>query len=343
MERKGRIAVALALGVLLSAAAAFGQGGVTPVTDRLPNCPEATRTKDVGPPVDLGERPPDAEFENCSEVVNVVAGSLRPAATYSSLFSTSATQVGTGAPPPAGEDAAALAKKLSNPVASLISVPFQNNFDFDMGPNEGGWRYTLNFQPVIPITLNADWNLISRTILPIIHQSDVVGTGGQSGIGDIVQSFFLSPAKTEPFIWGFGPVLLMPIATNDFLGTEKFGIGPTFVILKQQSGWTYGALINHIWSVAGKDSRADVNSTFLQPFLSYTTRTAWTFTVNTESTYDWTGEQWAVPIHFQVTKLVRFGKQPVSLGVALRCWVTGPPGGPEGCGPRVIITPLFPK
>ena len=222
-------------------------------------------------------------------------------------------------------------------------MPFQNNFDFKMGPADDGFRYTLNFQPVIPITLNAKWNLISRTIVPILHQNDVVGTSDQTGLGDIVQSFFLSPAKTEPFIWGFGPVLLIPSATNDFLGTEKFGIGPTLVILKQQKGWTYGALLNHIWSVAGKDSRPDVNSTFLQPFLSYTTRTAWTFTLNTESTYDWTAEQWSVPINFQVAKLVRFGKQPVSFGAGPRYWANSPSGGPEGWGLRFAVTLLFPK
>src|SRR5215467_14574850 len=105
-----------------------------------------------------------------------------------------------------------LAKKLSNPVASLISVPFQSNFDFGLGPNEDGFRYTLNFQPVIPITLTPNWNLISRTILPVIHQSDVVGTGSQTGLGDVVQSFFLSPNKTKPFIWGVGPAFLIPTA-----------------------------------------------------------------------------------------------------------------------------------
>lgn len=352
MQTNAKAGVTILLCVLVSAGAVFGQSEAAADKERatagasqpLLGCPPTQgESAAVRAPDSAGDVPVNPA-EDCPGTVNVVRGSLRPPATFASLFSSSATQTGTGTPPPAAsEEAAALAKRLSNPVASLISVPFQNNFDFNMGPNDGGWRYTMNFQPVIPITLNDNWNLISRTIVPIMHQNDVVGTSDQTGVGDIVQSFFFSPSKTEPFIWGFGPVLLIPTATNDFLGTEKFGIGPTFVILKQQSGWTYGALLNHIWSVAGKDSRADVNSTFLQPFLSYTTRTAWTFTLNTESTYDWMGEQWAVPIHFQVAKLVRFGKQPVSFGVALRCWATSPAGGPEGCGPRVIVTPLFPK
>ncbi len=243
----------------------------------------------------------------------------------------------------AGSNAEDLAQKLSNPVASLISVPFQHNFDFGLGPNEDGFRYTMNFQPVIPISLNKDWNLISRTIVPFIHQSDVIGRSSQTGLGDVVQSFFFSPNKTKPFIWGAGPVLLIPTATNDFLGTEKFGIGPSVVVLKQQGRWTYGALWNHIWSVAGADDRADVNSTFFQPFVSYTTKTAWTFSLNMESSYDWEGEQWGIPIHIGVSKLVKLGRQPVSIGGNLRCWATSPPNGPQGCGFRFIVTPLFPK
>ena len=247
------------------------------------------------------------------------------------------------APQPAGSDSQELAKKLSNPVASLISVPFQSNFDFGLGPNKNGFRYTMNFQPVIPIKLNNNWNLIARTIVPIIHQSDVVPGTSQSGIGDIVQSFFLSPNKTKPFVWGLGPVLLYPSGTDQFLGTGKFGVGPTFLILKQKKQWTVGALMNHIWSVAGDAARSDVSSTFFQTFVSYTTRKAWTFGVNAESTYDWVSEQWSVPVNLSVSKLVRFGKQPVSMGGGLKCWATSPAGGAQNCGLRLTVTPLFPK
>lgn len=240
-------------------------------------------------------------------------------------------------------EAQELAKKLSNPVASLISVPLQSSFDFGMGTGSG-WRYTLNVQPVIPMKLSDKWNLISRTIVPIIHQGNVTGPQtSQSGLGDTVQSFFFSPSKTEPFIWAVGPVALIPTATDRNLGTQKWGLGPTALILKQNHGWTYGVLANHIWSVAGKSNRSEVDSTFIQPFLSYTDKQAWTYALNTESTYDWSGNSWAVPIHAQLSKLVRFGKQPVSFGGAMRCWVTSPAGGPEGCGFRIIVTALFPK
>src|SRR5215510_5989960 len=149
-------------------------------------------------------------------------------------------------------DAHELAKQLSNPVASLISVPFQSNFDFGMGTGSG-WRYSMNLQPVIPFSLNSKWNMISRTIVPIIHQHNVAGTSSQSGLGDISQSLFFSPTDSRRFIWGVGPQLLIPTATNDLLGTQKFAIGPTFLILKQKEGWTLGTLTNHVWSVTGDD------------------------------------------------------------------------------------------
>jgi hypothetical protein len=170
-----------------------------------------------------------------------------------------------------------------------------------------------------------------------------VGNTSQGGLGDIVQSVFFSPNKAEAFIWGAGPALLLPTATDDFLGAKKFGIGPTLVVLKQKKGWTVGGLTNHIWSVAGDGARPDANSTFLQPFVSYTTKTAWTVTLNTESTYDWTGAAWSVPVNFSVTKLMRFGKQPVSIGGGQKCWATAPSGGASGCGFRFVVTPLFPK
>ena len=243
----------------------------------------------------------------------------------------------------AADDAAELSKKLSNPLASLISFPIQTNFDIGMGDGSG-WKMTINLQPVIPIALNKKWNLISRTIIPIIHQGSVVAPGtGQSGLGDVVQSIFISPNKSEPFIWGVGPVVLIPTATNEFLGAKQLGLGPTVVVLKQQKGWTVGALWNHIWRVAGGSGRPRVNSDFIQPFLSYSTKDGWSYTLNTESTYDWTGNSWAIPIHFQIAKIVRFGKQPVSFGGAIRCWVTSPEGGPESCGLRIVVTGIFPK
>jgi hypothetical protein len=233
-----------------------------------------------------------------------------------------------------------LVKQLSNPVASLISVPFQSNFDFRMGPLDEGRQYKLNFQPVIPISLNQDWNLIIRTIVPYINQEDVRKgplpsfpglpkevlapfpgnvrdeldraaekafnkaarkvpvDHHQDGLGDIVQSFFFSPKDpVGGWILGFGPVLPYPSATDDLLGTEKWAAGPTGLVLKQTGGWTYGVLANHLWSYAGNEDRRSVNATFVQPFISYSTKTHTTFTLNAESTYDWNESQWTVPLN----------------------------------------------
>jgi len=240
--------------------------------------------------------------------------------------------------------AAELAKKLSNPVASLISVPIQNNFDFGAGPNGDGFQYKVNIQPVVPISLNETWNLISRTIIPVVYQENIFGTSSQAGLSDTVQSLFFSPkAPTSGgWIWGVGPVLLLPTATDDLLGTEKWGAGPTAVLLKQQNGWTYGVLANHIWSYAGESSRADVNATFLQPFLTFTTPKQTTFTINTESTYDWANSQWTVPLNASVAQLVKLGKLPLQFQIGARYYAEKPANGPEW-GLRFSVTFLFPK
>jgi len=240
----------------------------------------------------------------------------------------------------------ALAKKLSNPIAALISVPFQLNYDSDIGANDQGDRYLLNIQPVIPFSLNDDWNIISRTILPVISQSDIfLGAGSQSGLGDVVQSVFFSPkSPTESgWIWGVGPVFLLPTATDDLLGAEKWGLGPTAIALKQGGPWTYGALANHIWSVAGDDNRQDISNTFLQPFMSYTTKTATTFGLSTEATYNWKSDQWTVPINANVSQVMKLGDQIVSVLVGLRYWAESTNASPEGLGVRVQLTFLFPK
>jgi hypothetical protein len=241
-------------------------------------------------------------------------------------------------------DDADLAKQLSNPVASLISVPFQFNYDRGFGSADGE-RATLNIQPVVPISLNDDWTMISRTILPVIWQNDIAGPSGeQLGLGDITQSLFFSPKTPGPsgIIWGAGPAFLIPTGTDDLLGSGKWGAGPTAVVLKQANGWTVGALANHIWSFAGDGDRVDVSSTFLQPFVSYTTPDAWTFGVNTESTYNWETEEWSVPINFTVAKLTKIGAQPVSLTAGVRYWAESPDSGPDGFGFRGVITLMFP-
>ena len=247
---------------------------------------------------------------------------------------------------PAQETQEELAKKLSNPISSLISLPFQLNYDENFGPDDEGDKFLLNVQPVIPFSLNSKWNLISRTIVPLVDQQDIFpGAGGQSGISDVVQSLFFSPvAPTKGgVIWGVGPVFLLPTGSDDLLTTDKWGVGPTFVALKQVGPRTVGALFNHIESVAGSDSRRDVSSSFLQPFVSRTTPKAVTFSVNIEATYDWEGEQWSLPLNVAATKVTKWGNQLVSIGGGLKYWVDSPASGAEGVGARLLLTFLFPK
>lgn len=244
------------------------------------------------------------------------------------------------------EKKAALAKKLSNPVAALISVPFQYNYDKDIGLTDRGNRSILNVQPVIPFSISEDWNLISRTILPVVNQQDIFSQGeSQTGIGDAVQSIFFSPkAPTNSgWIWGAGPVLLLPTGSDAKLTADKFGLGPTAVALKQNGAWTYGGLANHIVSVGGSSTKGDINATFLQPFIAYNTKTATTYSFNTESTYDWESKQWAVPLNANVSQLLKIGDQLISVGAGLRYWLKSPENGPEGLGFRFSFTLLFPK
>lgn len=244
-------------------------------------------------------------------------------------------------------DQAELAKKTLNPIANLISLPIQFNYDRGIGATDDGKKYVVNIQPVIPISIGPDWNVISRTILPLIDQNDILpgGAADETGIGDITQSLFFSPKNptSAGWIWGAGPVILLPTASDELLGSEKWGIGPTAVALKQEHGFTYGMLANHIWSVAGDSDRSDINATFLQPFFSYTTKTFTSFTINTESIYNWQDDEWSVPVNLLVSQLLKIGSQPISIQAGPRYWAESPDNGPEDWGFRFALTFLFPK
>jgi len=239
-----------------------------------------------------------------------------------------------------------LAQELSNPIADLITVPIQMNYDDNYGPDDDGWKLQTNIQPVVPFSLNDTWTLITRTIMPVIYQEDILpGSGSDFGLGDINMSLFFSPQDPAygKLIWGAGPVLLFPTATDTLLGADKWGAGPAIVALTMQGQWTIGMLANHIWSYAGDSARQDISNTFMQPFVAYTTPTAWTYSVQSETTYNWETEKWSVPVNVAIAKLVRWGKLPVSLQAGVGYWLDAPDAGPEGWRFRVQANFVLPK
>jgi len=250
-------------------------------------------------------------------------------AAWSQEQSSTAPQTGTSATnaKPAAQEAEAgtsaateaLQKATENPIASLISVPVQNNTNFGVNP---GYRNqdVLNIQPVIPIGISKDWNLIVRWIAPIIYQPipNAPGTPetGEYGLGDMTPSFFISPKKPGKLIWGVGPILQLPTATNTDLGQGKLGIGPTVVALMQPGHWTLGVLANNVWSIAGSGSRPDVNQFLLQYFINYNLKKGWYITWQPTLTANWeatNGNTWTVPFGGGIGRIMKLGNQPVQL------------------------------
>jgi hypothetical protein len=206
----------------------------------------------------------------------------------------------------------------------------------------------LNIQPVVPISISDSWNMISRTIAPLINQNFAAPGNKESGLGDISESLFFSPKAPTAGGWiiGAGPILLLPTGAEGFT-SHQWGAGPTIVLLKQENGWTYGLLANHVWSFAG-DRRSiavelqQVNATFLQPFLSKIVGPGRTVSLNTEATYDWIGDQWTVPLNLGLSQVLKLGGQMISVQGGVRAYAVSPTNGPDW-GLRLTLTLLFPK
>ncbi len=234
------------------------------------------------------------------------------------------------AAPPAADQSAELAKKLANPISDLVSVPIQFNWEQNVGPNEQT-RFILNIQPVMPFALNEDWNLIARVIVPLVSQPVLFEGGSPAfGVSDIFTSFFFSPSRSG-LTWGVGPAISLPSTTIPTLGTEKWSAGPTAVALKQTGSWTYGALLNQVWSFSGNPDRSDVNQMFLQPFLAFQATKTITVTIQSETTANWevTEGRWTVPINVLLSKLSTFGPFPASYQVGVGGFPVHPDGGPS--------------
>ena len=205
-----------------------------------------------------------------------------------------------------------LAKKTQNPVADLISVPLQNNFNFGAGLHRDKMIYILNIQPVIPIHITENWNLITRVIMPVINQPSLApGLGTATGLGDINPTFFLSPAKPGELIWGIGPTFTLPTASDRLLGSGQWSMGPAGVVLTIQGHWVLGALMNNQWSFAGWGDKP-VNSLLLQPFINYNFPHGWYLSSAPILTANWradkAGDVWTIPFGGGVGKLFRLGE-----------------------------------
>lgn len=241
-----------------------------------------------------------------------------------------------------GKDVSELASKLTNPVADLISVPFQYNYDANIGANQKGTSNSLVIQPVVPLKLNNNWNYIVRPVVTLEALSNVNGYSG-SGAGPVVVETFFSPRAASEFIWGVGPVVSTPSLSGSRFGTEQTGVGVSAVGLWMKAPWTVGLLTYNTWNAGGNSTYGTANNLFYQPFISYVTKDAWTFSLNTQSTFNWDARRAENPMNATISKLVKFGNTPVSFQVGARYYLSSVPGGPSGWGGRASVTFLFPE
>ena len=238
-----------------------------------------------------------------------------------------------------------VAMKLVNPVSDLTDVSFRFDVDNGLGATDAT-RMTLFVEPVIPFEINDDWNLVTRTTLPIIQQEELFkGAGDNHGIGDLQQTFYFTPkTPNRNLIWGAGPMLSWPTASDDALGTQKYEFGPAAVALQQRDRFTYGVQFNHLWSLPdlGDSDRRGVSQTYFAPFGAFTTDQQLTILVNTETIYDWQIDRWTVPVNVVVSQLLELKGHPVNLFAGVRTYLDSPQGGPNW-GVRFGVTFVLPK
>jgi len=270
--------------------------------------------------------------------------SLAFRATCSVVLITMSVLCGTVVPTWA-QESSEIAKQAQNPIANLVSVPFENDFNPQTGLNKND-SYVLQMKPVVPFSLSNDWTLITRTIIPVIQVPDLApGVRATTGLGDVQESLFLSPAKAGPVIWGAGPVISFPTATQNTLGTKKLSVGPTVVVLRTQGHWLFGSLVQNLFSVAGPSARKDVNQMLMQPFVNYNLPHKWYLVSSPIITANWearSGERWVVPVGGGVGKIVHLGKQPVNVYTQFFRNVQRPDG-TSSWSARFQMQFLFPK
>jgi len=251
------------------------------------------------------------------------------------------------APAHAELSAEELAKLAQNPVGNLISVPFQNNTNLNAGPLKGT-QNILNIQPVVPISVDEDWNVITRTIIPVIsNPAFAPGDERVNGVGDIQFTAFLSPAKPGSWIWGAGAVTQLPTNSNAALGNKNWGLGPTFVLLHLEKGnpWVYGVLVNNVWSVTSDKQGGSYNNGLIQYFVNYNLPDGTYLTSAPINTVNWkadSGQQWTVPLGGGIGKIFHFGKLPVNMQASAYYNVVRPDYAPNW-QIRAQVQFMFPK
>ena len=242
-------------------------------------------------------------------------------------------------------DAKALAKAAQNPIANMISLPLQNNYNTGIGPDDD-WQNVLNVQPVYPFALGDNWNVITRTIIPVISQPEVLtgGEGRVDGIGDVNFTAFFSPSVASKVTWGVGPAVVLPTASNDVLGSDKWSAGPALVVLAMPGQWVVGSLFSQVWSFGGGGPQ-DVSLFTWQYFINYNLPKGWYLSTSPIMTANWeasSSDTWTVPLGAGVGKIFKIGKQPLNLQAHAYKNVVSPTYGADWQF-RLQLQLLFPK
>ena len=283
------------------------------------------------------------------EVSGLGDGRMMAAALFAGLWAAGVPAV-QDPPPPAPQERPLseeqVLQRLANPLAALASFSLTADFDYHIGPLEEGHRTTMSVQPQVPLSLGEEWNIVSRTILPVIYQEETFpGAGNQFGVGDLTEAVYLVAAQPSRRGWigGVGPIFRLPVGSDDLLSSKKWALGPSLALIRQQDDFTFGVIASQLWSFAGSDRRPDISVLTFDPFATWRMVGLWNLTLHLPSSYDFRADQWTIPAALTVEKLVSFQKAPVTISFGIRWWADGPDSGPHDLGFRFGLTLVFPK